>query len=277
MSKQELTNTCKDAIEQVINGEKLSDQNQTHVNTCPLCKEAVKTVKELTTNGAPADFSDEFSGLKQKVMQRILPIMNSRYAENKSESIISSWLFKLSLAGAALLILVATFFPAFQNTPAHRPGFQNNLPIQLSQSFKISVNGKPFIEASLDNPISIFNGETAEIQVPDGSTLKVTGPARLNVAPRGFHLVSGTLIAKVAKHSTSFTGTTPHGTIEVLGTVYSCESTAHKTVVKVIEGKVRVTPDNGSAVILQAGETTEMSAGDAVSSDSETIPSINSE
>ena len=178
------------------------------------------------------------------------------------------------MAGAALVLAIALTMPSVQ-PPSPKDLSKQALPIVLTQNFKLSVNDGPVKEISLDNPVALFAGERAVITVPDGSVLKAEGPARLTLTPQGFHLASGFLTASVAKESKEFIGTTPHGQIIVLGTVFSCNSTAQKTIVKVIEGKVKVKPDQGPEKILKAGETAEMLGETA--DESETIPSIDSE
>lgn len=278
MKKHELTNTCQTSIDQVMNENSLNADMQAHVGSCEGCQTTIATLNAISENGAPADYSCEFPGLKQRVLRAIKPIMKAQYAQESSGSPFSGWVFRLVFAGTALVLLLAAVSPIWQQSPGKdSPKPNGAVQMTSAKSFKISVDGKPFTESSIDNPVSLFSGETASIKTPDGSLLKVKGPTRLNVTPRGFHLLSGSLVAEVVKDSTAFIGTTPHGQIEVLGTVFSCDSSAQKTIVKVFAGKVKVTPDCGLPVILKPGDFTEMTSNAAVSSGSETIPSIDSE
>lgn len=271
MNNPQTTANCEHALDMAMNGD---SQGQQHIESCPDCQAMLATIDKIKTTAAPANHSKDFPELKFKLMQRLAPIVKQKFREEKTESFIQSWFFKLSLAGAALILAIALTIPSLQ-APSQKVLSKPPLPIVLTQNFKISVNNGPVKEVSLDNPIALFAGEKAEITVPDGSVLKAEGPARLNVTPRGFHLASGFLSASVAKESKEFVATTPHGKITVLGTIFSCNSTAQKTVVKVIEGKVKVKPDHGAEKILSVGETTEMLADTA--DVSETIPSIDSE
>ncbi|GAB4271484.1 MAG: hypothetical protein Kow0029_09230 [Candidatus Rifleibacteriota bacterium] len=277
MKARELTNTCKNTIEQIIDGKELTEESKAHTSSCKSCQLVISTTKEIVENGEPANFSDLYPDLKQKVMKRLVPVMNQKFKAQKPTSIFSEHFFRFVFAGAAIILAFIAIVPKVHRPLPEKKTYLSSDAINSAQVFEISVNGNTAIKSSLDNPVSLFANETAEITIPDGSSLKVRGPARLAICPRGFHLIEGSLTAKVARGNTKFTGTTPHGKIEVLGTVFSCESTAQKTVVKVIEGKVKVIPDIGTAVTLTAGESTEMMTSDAVSSDSETIPSIDSE
>ncbi len=270
MNKNNTTNTCHETIEQVINDQEANP----HLETCESCQIMAQTTRAIKKVGKPADYEKDFPGLKEKVLHRIIPIFKKRFQAEKSNeaSFFSGWVFKLAIATAAVVMFFALTFRPTGPGPVKNPDY---LPIKLMQTFKMSVNAKPLIEVSIDSPVSLFEGETAQIMVPDGSKLKVNGPARLSIMPRGFHLISGSLVAEVTRSNSSFTATTPHGKIEVLGTIFSCVSTSQKTTVKVIQGKVKVSPDKGSAVIIAAGETAEMNSKE--SSDSETIPSIDSE
>lgn len=272
MNIQELTKSCENAVEQALSG---NPANQEHVAGCEQCRQMIATISAIRNEAAPADLSAEFPQLKASVMKRLRPILKEKYGDERSESFLQSWFFKFTLGAAALLLIFSMTIPIIGDKIPDKISGKNSLPIVLTQNFSISVNRSEARSVSLDNPVSLFSGETAEITLPDSSILKVEGPARLTLAPRGFHLASGFLTATVSKGKGTFTGTTPHGQIEVLGTVFSCDSTAQKTVVKVIEGKVKVKPDKGSEKILTAGETAEMH--NEASPDSETIPSIDSE
>jgi hypothetical protein len=272
MTTDNLTNTCIETLEQVID-EKVPVATQ-HLETCETCKQISTTAHAIKTSGAPADYSDEFPGLKQRIMHKIEPVFRARYQQTSSVSdMFSAWGLKLALAGAAFLVLFAMF--SSPRMPVSLDHSDTPLPIKLVQTFKMTINEGPKIDKSMDAPVTLDSDQIAEIIVPDGSTLTVSGPAKLNVFPRGFHLIEGNLIAKVTKSRKDFKATTPHGKISVLGTIFSCDTTSRRTTVKVLQGKVRVTPDQGQSIILTAGESTEMQ--NKIITDSETIPSIDSE
>ncbi len=268
MTSQELSKECEDVLDQALSGK---GPNQTHLSACRQCRHTLATIQAISE--LPTATAIEYQTLKGQVMKRLIPILKEKYADEKPVSFFQSWFFRLALGAAALILAFSVSFPMLNKDVPVKP--RNSLPIVLTQNFKISVNGEAKKEVSLDNPVSLQPGEKATITIPDGSSLKVEGPARLTIAPRGFHLTSGFLTASVVKNPQTFTASTPHGQIFVLGTVFSCDSTTHKTVVKVIEGRVKVKPDQGSEKVLSAGDSVEMQA-DAVNA-SETIPSIDSE
>ncbi|MEW6710587.1 MAG: FecR family protein [Candidatus Riflebacteria bacterium] len=268
MTSQQLSKECEDVLDQAINGKSL---NQPHLSACQQCRHTLATIQAIRE--LPAVSAAEYPALKSQVMKRLIPILKEKYADEKPVSFLQSWFFRLALGAAALVMVFAVSFPMLNKDVPVEP--RNSLPIVLTQNFKISVNGGAVKDVSLDNPVSLLPGEKATITIPDGSSLQVEGPARLTIAPRGFHLTSGFLTASVVKNPQTFAASTPHGQIFVLGTVFSCDSTTHKTVVKVIEGRVKVKPDQGSEKVLSAGESVEMQA-DTVNA-SETIPSIDSE
>jgi len=272
MTSPEHKTSCENQIERFLAGE---NPDRDHLESCEQCRQMIATIAAIKKDAAPANPALEFPHLKAAVMKRLKPVLKSKFAEERSESFLHSWFFKLALGAAAFVLLLSMTLPVLRQKAPDQTVVRNSLPIVLTQNFKISVNGQAEKEVSLDNPVSLFAGEAAQITLPDASTLKVDGPARLSIAPRGFHLASGFLTASVCKGKGTFVATTPHGQIEVLGTVFSCDSTAQKTVVKVIEGKVKVKPDQGSEQVLSAGETAEMH--NEVSTGSETIPSIDSE
>ena len=274
MATKELTNTCFKLIDQVIDSKKLNTELQQHAKECPVCGQAIETIKAISNNGRAADYSAEFPGLKTKVLQRLQPIFKQKYQQNNTHAWFSNWFFRFALIGAAVILLVVIQFKTgIEMTNKQK----RTLPIQLSQGFRISVNNKPVQQVSMDNPVSLFKHEKAVITLPEGSRLRVQGPARLSISPRGFHLMRGILTAEVSKSPETFTGTTPHGKIKVLGTIFSCETSPDKTTVKVIQGKVKVIPDNAEPQILIAGDSTDMKNKKGLSSASETIPSIDSE
>jgi uncharacterized cupin superfamily protein len=274
MTNQELTNTCFQLIDQVIDGKKLNKELQQHAKKCPACGHTIETVKEISNNARAADYSSEFPDLKARVLQRLQPIFKQKYQKTNENSLFSNWFFRFALIGAAVILLVVIQFKTGSEINSKQ---KRTLPIQLSQGFRISVNNKPVQQVSMDNPVSLFESEKAVITLPEGSRLKVKGPARLSIAPRGFHLTKGTLTAEVSKSPQTFTGTTPHGKIEVLGTIFTCETSKEKTSVRVIQGKVKVIPDKGKTQILKAGDSTEMKSKKNATANKKDIPSIDSE
>lgn len=103
--------------------------------------------------------------------------------------------------------------------------------------------------------------------LPDQSKLEVTGPARVQLRERGFQQLSGEVKATVVPGKAVFEGQTPHGRIQVLGTVFISKVAPAQTTVRVVTGKVRILPDSGHSVELVAGDSGNMllSQGEGVS------------
>lgn len=271
MSTQKIKNSCEHEIDRFIT-ENRCDLN--HLENCEQCSQIIATITAIKKDAAPANPALEFPHLKAAVMKRLKALLKSNSAKECSHSFLHNWFFKMAFSAVVFALVLTIALPLLRQHPPKPTIVINSLPIALTQNFKISINGQAEKEVLLDNPVSLFAGETAQITIPDGSTLKVEGPARLNIAPRGFHLASGFLIATVCKGKGTFVASTPHGQIEVLGTVFSCNSTAQKTIVKVIEGKVKIKPEKEPERLLNAGETAQMHSEAFYS---ETIPSIDSE
>lgn len=252
---------------------------QQHLATCPECAHLLNTIGHLRQQGS-AFAGESYSELKIRIMQRLEPALQQRRntaAEPARPPVVTgSWVLKLaSLFCIAILGIVLIY----QN-PApveHGPASVQQPVISAAPtSFMITLNSGTPTQVSLDNPVSLFNGDSAVINVPDGSTLHVTGPARLNVCPRGFHLLQGQLKAEVIAGKGEFIATTPHGQITVLGTVFTVVTDQRRTLVEVISGRVKVAGDNHTETILNAGEKTEMYQP-GISSETETIPAVDSE
>ena len=222
--------------------------------------------------GAAGWFLASSSGLAGLVAAR------KEYAQKDADALSNlSWLWKLSLAFVIVTaVLVTTLYqPAAKISPPGITPQITSLPAQ--HSFTLTVNGGERREVSLDSPVALFAGDSGEITLPDRSRLLVSGPARLTLAPRGFHLLQGQVKAEVARGTEEFSATTPHVIITVLGTVFVCETQSRFTTVEVLSGKVRVSSDNAPAVILGPGEKSRMGQQTVGSTETGTIPSLDSE
>ncbi len=254
---------------------------QQHLAACSECTQMLNTIGHLRQQGS-AFAGESYPELKTRIMQRLEPTLQQRRntaaaAEPAPISgITANWFFKLA---SVFCIAVLGIFLIYQNhSPVERvpAGAQQPVISAAPTSFTITLNSGAPTQVSLDNPVSLFNGDSAVINVPDGSALHVTGPARLNVCPRGFHLLQGQLKAEVVPGKGEFVATTPHGQITVLGTVFVVAADQRRTLVEVISGRVKVSGDNQTEKILNAGEKTEMYQP-GISSETETIPAVDSE
>ena len=90
--------------------------------------------------------------------------------------------------------------------------------------------------------------------MPDGSELLARGPAALHARNRSFHLSVGIVQARVKPGNESFIATTPHGSVEVVGTVFTLKTASEGTSVEVTEGKVLVRFHGTPPSLLTAGQ-----------------------
>ena len=275
MLRREFSEKCKSCIDCLLDSKDLTQEQQQHMGSCPDCKELLTLVNSMKQEETAYEKKD-YSALKSKIVNKLaknLPQPTSTSLLSK----LSTWALSLSLAGALLIYISFNISPT-PPTPTPMTSTQIKSSIQTTGNYQISFNGKDFLTESLDNPVYVAPGDQAKIQLPDKSMLEVTGPTNLTIAERGFHIISGKLIAKVTKDKNNkFVGTTPHGTITVLGTIFTCNVTHSETQVSVKEGKVRVSPDKGLPIVLTAGESAKMQKSEDISTESGQIPPIDSE
>lgn len=268
---------CQDLLESVVDRQSPDGRLLQHASNCPECQQSLTTLELLRQEGTA--YGDEsHPELKLKLIRKLAPIVTSRASEAKPSTVgILAPLWKLALAFAVIIIALATMLhqPPSAVTPPPVTPQMASLPQQ--HSFTISVNGGEIRLVSLDNPVALFGNDSGEITLPDQSRLLVQGPARLTLAPRGFHLLQGHVKAEVARGSEEFAATTPHGIITVLGTVFVCETHSRFTTVEVLSGKVRVSSDNAPEIILGPGEKSRMGLQTAGSTETGTIPSLDRE
>lgn len=276
MADKEHNKICQDCLETLIDRSSADNRVLQHLQTCESCRQAANTLS-LIKSEVTAFVGENHPDLRLKIIKRLAPLVAARKEAAKTEATFNfAWLWKFSLAFVILAALLTPLQqPAKVTTPPAGSPQIAGLPTQLS--FKLSLNGGESREVSLDNPVALFAGDSGEITLPDRSRLVVSGPARLTLAPRGFHLLQGQVRAEVARGTEEFSATTPHGIITVLGTVFVCETHARFTTVEVLSGKVRVSSDNAPAVILGPGEKSRMGQQTVGSTETGTIPSLDSE
>lgn len=283
MTNPEKTEICQKCLEALTGSESqhLPPEMLHHLETCSSCAQMLKVLEHLQHAGS-AFANESHPDLKLSIMRRLEPSLEQRRNQAPQAATQAPvpgyliWLLKL-LPALALIVFIAV-----SSTTPPQPGIigkptDHQTTAMLPAVFRLSLNNGPANEVSLDNPVSLEQNETAIVTVPDGSTLKVSGPARLNVLPRGFHLAQGHLQAEVIPGLGEFKGSTPHGQITVLGTVFTVDVEPRHTQVAVVSGRVKVQADGQAAVVLAAGEKTEIRQTADVSTQTETIPPVDSE
>lgn len=279
MTNPQTSELCQRCIE-ALTGPEASLNNpetQAHLASCSSCARILTTIEHLRQEGS-AFACESHPDLKLRIMRSLEPALEKRRASQITAGMTQtrSWFWLLSSCLTLLLITVISLYTVNRQPILTPPEPLGHLTASVPASFMMTVDGKTPAEISLDSPVSLFTGETAVITVPDGSLLHVKGPARLNVLPRGFHLLQGHIRVEAAPADTEFKGTTPHGTITVIGTVFSVFTDQRHTRVEVSSGRVRVDADGQMPVILNAGENTEI-CPDGPSTETEIIPEIDNE
>jgi hypothetical protein len=266
---------CDKLLDTIVtmNPEDLSSADMEHLQSCELCQETLESINQLRVAGSP--FKKEYYPLqKEELKNRILiqatPILNSLAKANKTTS-SESWslitlgfkkpllAFASFFAVVALVVYVMGVHTNPQRDIMGHKGYESiklaSIPTSDSSVYKI-IEKENIKLIPLDNPISLFNNEKVDIELPDGSTATLTGPARMTICQRGFHLIQGDLFIEVKKDQKTFLGTTPHCEIAVLGTSFNCKVNSKATEVEVKTGKVAVTSNEQLTKTLEAGEST---------------------
>ncbi len=276
MTEKEHNKICQDCLETLIDRSSPDNRALQHLQGCEACRQTASTLELIRREGT-ALVGENHPELRLKLVKTLAPLVAARRESSTASTSGFSWLWKLSLAFVILAVALATTLhqPATVISPPVSAPHIASLPAH--HSFQLSLNGGESREVSLDNPVALFAGDSGEITLPDRSRLLVSGPARLTLAPRGFHLLQGHVRAEVARGTEEFSATTPHGIITVLGTVFVCETHSRFTTVEVLSGKVRVSSDQAPEVILGPGEKSRMGQQTAGSTETGTIPSLDSE
>ncbi len=270
---------CIEALDSLLSESATPEQKQ-HVCSCDFCKSQIGVISEIRAVGAIP--SQDYSALKGRILNKLSPIMEAKREAAKANprSLSTSWLswfFGAALTGAFLILMLSNS----PDIPKKRDlvvNPSNRFASLSNKSFLITVNEEKEKTISLDNPVSLFKNDTALITIPDGSKIKAVGPARLSISERGFHILNGKIEVSVVPGPKKFIGTTPHGQITVLGTVFNCNVTSEKSEISVSRGKVQVQPDCGKTQILTAGQKTTISGNPtAIINLKERVPPIATE
>ncbi len=243
---------CEEFIEEISGKEPFSSACQAHLKTCEICRETVYSVKSFRSEKS-AYSPGEIERFKDGVAKRISA---AEQAEPAFLQKIVSW-FRPGFSGGNMLF--ATGFTILililgMNVLSKKEMIFKAGPGVYQVAWS---DGKTQI-FPLDAPFQIDSG-SALISAPDSSSYEVVGPIRLLVKERGFYLSTGVLIAGVAPSKETFVGNTPHGQLEVLGTIFECRVASEGTLVKVISGRVLAKPSGKAQKILTAGQEWKMS------------------
>lgn len=168
---------------------------------------------------------------------------------------------------ALLTILAAVGILVFSSLALYRSQSPSSVPQKTVSPAEPRLNSPAPSLPLAGNPglhpdtrrIIMTDGEHL-VSGPDGTQFELSGRVDIRILDRGFILQEGVITAHVKPGKTPFIGKTPHGTLEVLGTVFKVMVKIDRSYVSVHEGKVRVKPLQGSSRVLTAAETLEMSA-----------------
>ncbi|MFJ4142061.1 FecR domain-containing protein [Pseudomonas sp. NPDC089734] len=108
-------------------------------------------------------------------------------------------------------------------------------------------------------------GEQKSLTLPDGTRVLLNTASSLNIAfgpeERRLQLLTGEILITTAKDSARpFFVQTEHGTAQALGTRFSVRIDGERSLVAVQEGSVRMQPNTGQSLLIQAGEQSAFSA-----------------
>ena len=271
-----LTDKCSKILDEALtcldSNSKMSKEADDHISSCCECRRSLEAVKSLRASVESVLPAEDNENLRIRLSNSLEAAMEKRRASSvvtAKEVKVSffdrlNWYFLSFAAVTAIAVLLVWQFIGNSN-PAT---IKQNHSVMLSQipentlnsdgQYLISIDGLPEKSISLDEPVTLKQGQRAKITLCDGSVILAQNATQLNVQPRGFHLLKGKISVKAAKCPSTFKGTTPHGTITVLGTEFTCETNNDKTAVAVQSGSVSVNSNDGNYQILNPGQKAEM-------------------
>jgi hypothetical protein len=173
------------------------------------------------------------------------------------------WSFgRLSFAGAALAVLVATGWGGYSWYVAGPPGSRARIDSIAGQAYSIGLSGehalKPGDEISQGQFIRTAANSHAVVRLFDGSKVEMNQRAAVAVSAdrrnTTIHLDQGGIIVQAAHRKTGHLYVSaPDCTVAVTGTVFSVNSGTKGSRVSVIEGEVHV-KHSGAESILHSGD-----------------------
>jgi hypothetical protein len=263
--------TCQRFAEELTGNGSLSEACRAHLDTCPECQAFAATVQAMKSESS-AYSRAEIEPLRRNVIKRLeaSPFYTRRPASDGNSLVervlefIMPWRFTLGFVTAVVLIAVITVFSQSGSSVLPVPVVPTDAPV-TTLAFHIESEATPdYSPLPAGSRFELAQGQ-AVLHGPNRTRLHVQGPVAITPDEHGFILHSGQVRAEVTPGQTTYTGTTPHGTVEVLGTIFECVVGESATKVSVISGKVKVLPFGGEAVILETDQTTEMTLQPAAS------------
>ena len=260
--------TCRRFAEELSAGGRRSEACRAHLETCTDCRQLSETVQALKVE--PSAYNRAaIEPFRRNVLRRLesSPLFTQKpTGESVFDRLIELIMplrWTLGFAVALIILAVVSISP---ESPSVVPANAFRIEGEVAAVTPFTAPGAVF---------DLAQGR-AFLHGPDGSSLEVTGPVRLIPQERGFTLLTGQVLARVKPGETPYVGRTPHGTIEVLGTVFECTITEHATTVRVVSGTVKVVPNAGEPTTLEADQSTTMNLqeGSEVDNASTTYPPI---
>lgn len=237
---------CQRLSDSLLNGKENPDLAG-HIATCVDCQRLQQNIQRL--NGLRSAFFPPASPASiRSIVDQVFPAPTF------------PWPLTLLTLTAALGILVFSLIAVSSISPssATRPP-SKVVPALPGQQIKpLPVAANPGLHPDTRR-IIMAAGERL-VTAPDGTQFELSGRVDLRILDRGFILQEGMIIAHVKPGKGPFIGKTPHGTIEVVGTVFKVMVKIDRTFVSVLDGRVKIRPLRGAPRNLSVAEGFEMSA-----------------
>ncbi|MBF0499059.1 MAG: FecR domain-containing protein [Candidatus Riflebacteria bacterium] len=246
-----LNTHCEKFRDELLKPKKISSELKAHVQECSECRNVREIIPVIQDHGSWYS-GKKYENLKGKILQDYDQIFQQPASTASHPWAITSLLsqfFNVKSAFGSLAFAGCLLFLVFQFTG--KPSV-----IQKKIYYQCSMGGNTQ-QIPLNQPLEINDGY-ALVVAPDGSRLEAEGKTFLRVGERGFELSFGKITATVKPSSQNFKAVTPHGQIEVLGTIFSCIVNENNSLVTVVSGKVKVTPNGQLSRTLVAGGTIDM-------------------
>lgn len=229
---------CDQFLDQYID-DRLSEPAAKHLSGCLDCQELRTSLQTIKSQGSLLEPAHAL--LQKKISQSVAA--HSQASIPLIDSLITL-LTGLRKPQFALAVLVLLALPGVIYY-LHSPGAIPVLPLKTPDTLTA-----PWV--SLASRSEIFNDGK-------GTTIANSGPAVVKFHPMELDVKSGEIISTIEPGSYPlFKIRTPHGSVQVVGTIFHTTVTAADTVVKVIRGKVLVSPKIGPVKTIVAGESASM-------------------
>ncbi|MFZ2958443.1 MAG: FecR domain-containing protein [Candidatus Ozemobacteraceae bacterium] len=236
---------CDRFLEELSGRRGVSAEAAAHLQICPDCLAFRQKIEALCREGTAVRPSASHQAIKKAVMERILEPV----CEPSNESIsIRGWGSLVAVAAGLLIAIGIWLHPVDRWSGGHLSG---------SRGYTVIADDGTTQTFPLDRAFILGEG-SARLSAPDGSVFQVVAPVEVVVETRGFVLLQGTLVASVQSGKIPFVGKTPHGQVEVLGTVFQLRVTKENSILHVLSGKVRMTSWGGVGKTFIANQSGDM-------------------